>query len=108
MAPLYHRVIHAFDAGDMATARREQMRAVELVRALLRFGPAFMAAGKAMMSRLGIECGAVRSPLRPLSPEQATQLDEQLTRLGFDDYCAKSASAPPRKPARTVRAYSAN
>ena len=41
MSPLYQRVIHAFDAGDMPTARREQMRAVELVRTLLRFGPAF-------------------------------------------------------------------
>jgi N-acetylneuraminate lyase len=108
MAPLYHRVIHAFDTGDMATARREQMRAVELVRALLRFGPAFMAAGKSVMSRLGVECGPVRPPLRPLSPEQATILDEQLTRLRFDDYCAKSTSAPPRKAAKTARAFSAS
>ena len=72
MTPLYQRVIHAFDAGDMPLARREQMRTVELVRALLRFGPSFMAAGKAVMSRLGIDCGPVRSPLRPLTAEQAT------------------------------------
>ena len=100
MAPLYNRVIAAFDAGDLPAARREQMRSVELVRMLLRFGPAFMAAGKAVMERLGIDCGPVRSPLRPLTPEQAVQLDEQLTRLGFDDYCAKTSRAPLR---RTVR-----
>jgi len=106
MGPLYHRVIAAFDAGDLVTARREQMRAVELVRTLLRFGPAAMAAGKAVMSRLGVECGPVRPPLRPLTPEQATQLEEQLTRLGFDDYCAKTSSTTVRRPARAVRAYS--
>jgi len=106
MTPLYQRVIHAYDAGDLPTARREQMRAVELVRMLLRFGPAFMAAGKHIMSRLGIECGPVRSPLRPLTPEQVTQLDEQLSRLGFDDYCSKSASPPARQ--RAARATTAS
>jgi N-acetylneuraminate lyase len=108
MTPLYQRVIHAFDAEDMVLARREQMRAVELVRALLRFGSSFMAAGKAVMNRLGIDCGPVRSPLRPLSAEQASQLDEQLTRLGFDDYCSKTTSRPLRSPGRSTRAISAN
>jgi N-acetylneuraminate lyase len=106
MAPLYGRVVQAFDAGDLPAARREQMRAVELVRTLLRFGPAAMAAGKAVMGRLGIECGPVRPPLRSLSPEQATQLDEQLARLGFDDYCAKTFKTPTRRVAR--RAISTN
>ncbi|MES1213348.1 MAG: dihydrodipicolinate synthase family protein [Singulisphaera sp.] len=108
MSPLYQRVIHAFDAGDLPAARREQMRAVELVRVLLRFGPSFMAAGKAIMGRLGIDCGPVRSPLRPLSPEQASQLDEHLTRLGFDDYCAKTTARPIRSVARPTRAVGAN
>jgi N-acetylneuraminate lyase len=79
-----------------------------LVRALLRFGSSFMAAGKAVMNRLGIDCGPVRSPLRPLSAEQASQLDEQLTRLGFDDYCSKTTSRPLRSAGRTTRAISAN
>jgi N-acetylneuraminate lyase len=108
MTPLYQRVIHAFDAGDMPQARREQMRAVELVRTLLRFGPSFMAAGKAIMSRLGIDCGPVRSPLRPLTVDQASQLDEQLTRLGFDDYCSKTTAKPSRAAARPTRPVSAN
>lgn len=106
MSPLYHRVIQAFDSGDIPTARREQMRSIELVRTLLRFGPSAMAAGKSLMARLGVDCGPVRPPLRQLSPEQATQLDEQLERLGFDEYCAKTNSPMIRRPARPARAFS--
>lgn len=101
MAPLYHRVIQAFDTGDMETARNEQMRAVELVRMLARFGSSMFAAGKAVMARLGIDCGPVRPPLKPLSREQATELDAQLTRLGFDDYCARTPAGRANRSGHT-------
>jgi len=79
-APLYHRVIAAFQAGDWTTARREQLRSVGLVRFLQGFG--FLAAAKAMMGLLGVDCGPVRAPLRPLTSEELARLRQQLPDLG--------------------------
>jgi N-acetylneuraminate lyase len=75
-APLYHRVLAAFEAGDLATARREQARSVELVRLLQGFG--FLPAAKALMGLLGIDCGPVRAPLRPLGEEEVSRLRESV------------------------------
>lgn len=67
-APVYHRVIRAFGRGDLATARREQLRSVELIRHQVRFG--VLRSGKALMGRLGVECGPVRPPLKAIAPEE--------------------------------------
>jgi len=37
-APVYRRIIAAFDAGDLETARAEQARAIDLARVLREFG----------------------------------------------------------------------
>ena len=71
-APLYRRIIRAFEAGDLAAARREQFHSVELVRVLLQFGG--LRAGKAVMSLLGVDCGPVRSPLRTLTAGELISL----------------------------------
>jgi N-acetylneuraminate lyase len=78
-APLYHRVIGAFESGDLALARREQARSVELVRFLQGFG--FLPAAKALMGLLGIDCGPVRLPLRPLGAEETALLRQRVTAL---------------------------
>jgi len=79
-APLYHRVIAAFQASDWTTARREQLRSVELVRSLQGFS--FLAAAKAMMGLLGIDCGPVRPPLQPLTSDDLARLRKQLPDVG--------------------------
>jgi len=99
MAPLYQRVIAAYDAGDLATARQEQLRAVELMRMMPRFGGSMFAAMKDLMRRLGVDCGLPRSPLASLSPAQSAELDRELARLEFDSYCSKTALRPKKKPA---------
>jgi N-acetylneuraminate lyase len=71
-APLYHRLVAAFDRGDLATARACQAQSVTLIRRLQAYG--FSAAAKTVMSFLGIDCGPVRPPLRNLTPEQCTAL----------------------------------
>lgn len=78
-APLYHRIMAAFHASDWTTARREQLRSVALVRDLQEFG--FLAAAKAMMGLLGVECGPVRAPLRSLTPAELARLKDHLTLL---------------------------
>jgi N-acetylneuraminate lyase len=75
----YERLIRAFEAGDIATARAAQFRATELVKTLAAFG--FMAASKAVMAMVGVDCGPVRPPLRNLAPAQLEALGEQLAKL---------------------------
>jgi len=80
-APIYHRLIAAFAAGDLPSARKEQFRSVRLVSLLASFG--YMAAAKAVMTRLGVSVGPARLPASNLSSEQCTQLYTGLEELGF-------------------------
>jgi N-acetylneuraminate lyase len=77
--PLYNRVIKAFDANDLVTARREQVKAVALVKILADVG--FQAASKCVWSFLGVDCGPVRPPVRNLTAEQKLALFEKLSKL---------------------------
>ena len=85
-APLYHRLIAAFEAGDMAAARAEQLRSVELVRTLAGYG--FMGAAKAVMGMLGVPVGPARLPNTNPSAEQLPKLRAELEQLGFFDWLA--------------------
>jgi len=76
----YQRLIKAFEAGDLATARAAQLRAAELVCALGQFG--FLPACKAAMALVGVPCGPVRPPLRNLSREESAALAGQVGALG--------------------------
>lgn len=78
-APVYHRIIRAFRAEDLATARREQLKSVELVRILSDFG--VIRAGKAVMAMIGLDCGPVRLPLRPMAVEESRALYDRLQGL---------------------------
>jgi N-acetylneuraminate lyase len=83
-APLYHRLMAAFTAGDLDAARAEQFRSVQLIELLASFG--YMAAAKAVMGLLGVEVGPARLPHANLSAEQHAQLHSGLERLGFFDW----------------------
>ena len=80
-APVYHRMMAAFAAGDMETARAEQFRGVELIRLLAGYG--YMAAAKAVMEMLGVAVGAPRLPQAPLPAAQRESLRRDLEALGF-------------------------
>lgn len=80
-APLYHRIIAAFQAGDLATAQALQLKSVKLVQALVACG--VLPGGKALMSLVGAECGPVRPPVRNLTAEQRTRLFQQVQALGI-------------------------
>jgi N-acetylneuraminate lyase len=89
-APLYRRMWAAFDRGDLATARVEQYRSVELVALLASFG--FMAAAKAVMDMLGIEVGPARLPHGNLDQRQRSELRRALESLGFFQWIAPTPS----------------
>lgn len=81
MAPVYHRVIEAFNAGDLATARQFQSLAIQIIAVMNRRGG--LAAGKAMMKMIGVDCGPVRAPLQNPSPEAVESLTRELKAVGF-------------------------
>ena len=87
-APLFLRIIEDFQRGDLASAQREQSRAVELVSVFLRCGG--LAACKAIMPMIGIDCGPVRLPLRNLTAEQLAGLRAELERIGFFGYSSRA------------------
>ena len=89
-APLYHKIIAAQQAGDLAAAQALQMRSVKLVEVLLRFG--VLAAGKVVMRLVGADCGPVRPPLHRLSGEQITRLLQLVEALGVVE-CKADAMA---------------
>jgi N-acetylneuraminate lyase len=82
-APLYHKIMAAYQAGDLATARTLQMKSVKLVQILLQYG--VLPAGKALMSLVGVDCGPVRPPVRRITEEQKAQLFRQVEALGIID-----------------------
>lgn len=86
-APLYHRIIAAFERGDLEAARRDQARAMEFIDVLGRHGG--LAAGKSAMKLIGVDCGPVRTPLRPLTDRDEQSLRDELQRCGFFEYCSK-------------------
>ena len=90
-APVYRRVIEAFRAGDLDTARTEQHRAVQLVQVLCEFG--VLRTGKAIMAMLGVDCGPPRTPLRPLSEPELQTVFQTLRDL---EVCSRPLTAPAR------------
>lgn len=67
-APFYQRLLRAFQAGELETARAVQLQSAEMISSLVEFG--FIAASKAVMAYIGVDCGPVRSPLRNLSRQE--------------------------------------
>jgi N-acetylneuraminate lyase len=88
-APLYRNIIAAFDRGNLAEARCLQMKSVALIEFILKSGLSFLAASKAIMGMLGVECGPVRLPLAALDAAQIAQLRAGLERLGFFEFACQ-------------------
>lgn len=83
-APIYQRLIAAFEKNDFVTARAEQKRSVELVARLASVG--YMGAAKSVMKMLGINVGPARLPHGRLDAEQEKALQADLETLGFFDW----------------------
>ncbi len=88
-APLYRRLIAAFDAGNLEEARRLQFLAMEAIAVLQQARCSFFAAAKAVMRMRGIDLGPVRVPLRDITAAGHDELAKDLERLGFFEYCGK-------------------
>lgn len=80
-APIYQRLLKAFQAGDLASARDEQFRSVRLIQLLASYG--YMGAAKAVMGMLGVPVGPARLPNGTPTAEQIGRLRGELDQLGF-------------------------
>lgn len=83
-APLYLRVMAAVERGDLAAARADQYRSVQLIELLAGLG--FIPATKAVMGMLGVDVGPARLPLTNLTAEQVGRLRSALEGLGFFEW----------------------
>ena len=79
----YQRLMRSFAAGELDAARSRQFQAARLVQILGKYG--FMAAAKAAMGLIGVDCGPVRPPLRNLTREELTAMAAELDRLEVFD-----------------------
>jgi N-acetylneuraminate lyase len=80
-APIYLRLIAAFERGDIVAARAEQYRSVQMIDLIASYG--FIPASKAVMEFLGIEVGPARLPFTNLQNEKRDRLRSSLEKLGF-------------------------
>jgi N-acetylneuraminate lyase len=78
-APVYHKLMAAVDASDLSSARDFQAQAVRLVELLRCYGE--IAAAKAILAMMGVNCGPPRPPLAALTPAQIESLSRQLEGL---------------------------
>jgi N-acetylneuraminate lyase len=83
-APIYHRLIKAFAAGDFPAAREEQFRAVQIIKLFVRHG--YMGAAKATMQMLGVDVGPARLPNTTLDRAEAAKLRGELEAMGYFEW----------------------
>jgi N-acetylneuraminate lyase len=83
-APIYHRVIRAFEANDFETARIEQMHSVRMIARIASIG--YMGAAKAVMKMLGVDVGPARLPHSNPDPDQVKALRADLEAMGFFEW----------------------
>jgi len=77
-APLYLRLIEAFNQGDPATAEALQEDAVRMINLCISGSWHPIAAFKWLMSRIGVECGPTRQPIPRLDAAQIESLSRLL------------------------------
>lgn len=82
-SPLYIRLLAARSAGDRGQARALQDRAIAMIAACNSAGVTHLAASKALMAWLGVDCGPVRLPLGRPGEGQLVSLRQSLSSLGF-------------------------
>ena len=79
---VYAGIFEAMKKNDLVTARSLQMKSIEIVEVIIKYGGG-VRGGKAIMNLIGIECGDCRSPIASFSDEEYHSLKEDLEKIGF-------------------------
>ena len=83
MAPLYHAITEAFQAGDIKMAAALQFEAVRLITLLDKYGSG---TGKAFMRAAGLDLGPCRKPLNTLEGERYQAFLQELPATQFGEF----------------------
>lgn len=86
-APLYYKMIEAFDAGDLILARQLQQKAIDMIRLLGKYGG--ISIGKAYMRYVGLDCGEFRSPIKNMSRKDYQRFTEEVKALNMGEWFSK-------------------
>ena len=86
-APLYTRMITAFNNNDLQKAQQLQQKAIDMITLLGKYGG--IATGKAYMKLIGIDCGEFRLPVKNMNEEQFEKFKLDVAELGFDTFKSK-------------------
>lgn len=90
-APLYYKLIDAFNRGDLKQAQQLQQQSIDMIRLLGKYGG--IATGKAYMKLVGLDCGEFRLPVKNMSATQFEAFKRDVESLNFKQYCSVPAKA---------------
>lgn len=86
-APLYHRMIEAYDRNDQVTARALQQKSIDMITLLGKYGG--IAAGKKYMKYIGLDCGEFRLPVRNMSNSDYQLFVRDVNNLNMENFFSK-------------------
>jgi N-acetylneuraminate lyase len=81
-APLYNRIISAFERADIVEAQKYQALSAQMTRRIFRYGVGNSAL-KSVMKFIDLDCGPVRLPLIAPSEEEEARMRQDLDEIGF-------------------------
>lgn len=90
-APLYLQILAQLQAGNRVKARLLQDQAIRMIAVCNGVGVTHLAASKAIMADLGVDCGPTRAPVRSINSAQLAELRRQLKAIGFLGLACKAA-----------------
>lgn len=83
-APLYLKIMDAFNRNDMEEAQKYQSLSVKKIRYFFMYRG--LPAIKSMMKIIGLDCGPVRLPLQTLTTEEYKELEKIMNEIGFFEW----------------------
>jgi len=89
-APIYDNVRKSLSVGDFESAQLWQKRALDMIAAM--FSTCGRSSLKVMMQMVGIDCGPVRRPIDPASPDQIMALRKRLEKMGWFEWIKEDVS----------------
>ena len=87
-APLYYKLIDAFNNNDLARAARLQQQSIDMIELLGKYGG--IATGKAYMKLIGLDCGEFRLPVKNMSEERSGLFKKDTELINFSSFCSEN------------------
>ncbi len=86
-APLYYKLIDAFNNGDLTKAQLMQQKSIDMISLLGKYGG--IATGKAFMKLINVDCGEFRLPVKNMSKADFVLFKNDVEQLGFSNFCSQ-------------------